>query len=197
MERVTGIEPALEAWKASVLPLNHTRDWSGRQDSNLRHPAPKAGALPNCATSRRYTAASIIAEESKSAGKTFLSDQLLPPALSFRDRPPPWPHLPASTDLPFRPPCPPPPRWPFPAAPDIRASFPNKICTPTTTFDPIHQGHCNHSQIRTTLFHVKYHLTGYTKHTVSNCAQQLSSGMRLRALSGKRILIRRKGGRTP
>ena len=26
--------------------------WSGRQDSNLRHPAPKAGALPNCATSR-------------------------------------------------------------------------------------------------------------------------------------------------
>ena len=53
LERVTGIEPALEAWKASVLPLNHTRDWSGRQDSNLRHPAPKAGALPDCATSRR------------------------------------------------------------------------------------------------------------------------------------------------
>ena len=25
---------------------------SGRQDLNLRHPAPKAGALPNCATSR-------------------------------------------------------------------------------------------------------------------------------------------------
>ena len=25
MERVTGIEPASEAWKASVLPLNHTR----------------------------------------------------------------------------------------------------------------------------------------------------------------------------
>ena len=44
LERVTGIEPALEAWKASVLPLNHTRDWSGRQDSNPRHPAPKAGA---------------------------------------------------------------------------------------------------------------------------------------------------------
>ena len=29
------------------------RKWSGRQDSNLRHPAPKAGALPDCATSRR------------------------------------------------------------------------------------------------------------------------------------------------
>ena len=56
LERVTGIEPALSAWKAEVLPLNHTRIckdcWSGRQDLNLRHPAPKAGALPNCATSR-------------------------------------------------------------------------------------------------------------------------------------------------
>ena len=69
VERVTGIEPALEAWKASVLPLNHTRDWSGRQDSNLRHPAPKAGALPDCATSRN--SAESIAEPSltsKSAG---------------------------------------------------------------------------------------------------------------------------------
>ena len=27
-------------------------EWSGRQDSNLRHPAPKAGALPGCATPR-------------------------------------------------------------------------------------------------------------------------------------------------
>ena len=26
--------------------------WSGRQDLNLRPPAPHAGALPNCATSR-------------------------------------------------------------------------------------------------------------------------------------------------
>ncbi len=26
--------------------------WSGREDSNLRHPAPKAGALPGCATPR-------------------------------------------------------------------------------------------------------------------------------------------------
>ena len=25
LERVTGIEPALKAWKALVLPLNHTR----------------------------------------------------------------------------------------------------------------------------------------------------------------------------
>ena len=30
--------------------------WSGRQDSNLRPSAPKADALPNCATSRFYLA---------------------------------------------------------------------------------------------------------------------------------------------
>lgn len=54
LERATGIEPASSAWKAGVLPLNYARKiWSGRQDLNLRHPAPKAGALPNCATSRR------------------------------------------------------------------------------------------------------------------------------------------------
>ena len=28
------------------------RYWSGREDLNLRHPAPKAGALPGCATPR-------------------------------------------------------------------------------------------------------------------------------------------------
>ena len=49
-----GIEPTTSAWKAEVLPLNYTRKkiWSEWQDLNLRHPAPKAGALPNCATPR-------------------------------------------------------------------------------------------------------------------------------------------------
>lgn len=54
-----GIEPTTSAWKAEVIPLNYTRiispaltNWSERQDLNLRHPAPKAGALPNCATPR-------------------------------------------------------------------------------------------------------------------------------------------------
>src|SRR5258708_23313194 len=28
-------------------------DWSGREDLNLRPPAPKAGALPGCATPRQ------------------------------------------------------------------------------------------------------------------------------------------------
>ena len=56
MERATGIEPASSAWKAGVLPLNYARKiWSGRQDLNLRHPAPKAGALPSCATPRKGT----------------------------------------------------------------------------------------------------------------------------------------------
>ena len=58
---------------------------------------------------------------------------------------------------------------PFPSAPALRASLPNEIGGPLTTFNPIHQGHHNHSHIRTTFFYVKYHLTGYTEYTVSNC----------------------------
>ena len=34
-----------------------SKDWSGRKDSNLRPPAPHAGALPDCATPRPKTAA--------------------------------------------------------------------------------------------------------------------------------------------
>src|SRR2546425_8864433 len=30
--------------------------WSGREDLNLRRPAPKAGALPGCATPRHHPA---------------------------------------------------------------------------------------------------------------------------------------------
>src|SRR5262245_26580851 len=33
-------------------PVGQTRRWSGQQDSNLRPPAPKAGALPDCAMPR-------------------------------------------------------------------------------------------------------------------------------------------------
>ena len=32
---------------------NSLGKWSGREDSNLRPPAPKAGALPDCATPRQ------------------------------------------------------------------------------------------------------------------------------------------------
>ena len=40
---------------APSAPANDSSElsWSGREDSNLRHPAPKAGALPGCATPRK------------------------------------------------------------------------------------------------------------------------------------------------
>ena len=37
--------------KESFRPLGF--NWSGRQDLNLRPPAPHAGALPSCATPRQ------------------------------------------------------------------------------------------------------------------------------------------------
>jgi hypothetical protein len=42
----------------------HPERWSGRADSNRRPPAPKAGALPDCATSRRpkYTIGVLLLE---------------------------------------------------------------------------------------------------------------------------------------
>jgi hypothetical protein len=33
-------------------PVYSIDDWSGREDLNLRPPAPQAGALPGCATPR-------------------------------------------------------------------------------------------------------------------------------------------------
>jgi hypothetical protein len=57
-----GSNPRHSAWKADALPTElHppatpcrlAKPWSGREDSNLRPPAPKAGALPGCATSRQ------------------------------------------------------------------------------------------------------------------------------------------------
>ena len=35
-----------------VIPKRPHNNWSGREDLNLRLPAPKAGALPGCATPR-------------------------------------------------------------------------------------------------------------------------------------------------
>jgi hypothetical protein len=37
---------------ADKAPVRPSEVWSGREDLNLRHPAPKAGALPGCATPR-------------------------------------------------------------------------------------------------------------------------------------------------
>ena len=64
VERATRIELAQPAWKAGTLPIElhpqvlhrsaitRSHHLSGRRDSNSRPPAPKAGALPGCATSR-------------------------------------------------------------------------------------------------------------------------------------------------
>src|ERR1700722_2430606 len=38
---------------AAGILFPRRRDWSGRGDLNSRPPAPKAGALPGCATTRR------------------------------------------------------------------------------------------------------------------------------------------------
>ena len=38
--------------KGYVFQRNPSFCWSERHDSNMRHPAPKAGALPSCATLR-------------------------------------------------------------------------------------------------------------------------------------------------
>src|ERR1700732_3370754 len=35
------------------MPVTRRKDWSGRPDLNRRPPAPKAGALPGCATPRQ------------------------------------------------------------------------------------------------------------------------------------------------
>ena len=43
--------------KYLIITENYTDSevgvWSGWRDSNSRHPAPKAGALPDCATPRK------------------------------------------------------------------------------------------------------------------------------------------------
>jgi 4'-phosphopantetheinyl transferase len=45
---------------AAAIAWRRSAAWSGRQDSNLRHPAPKAGALPDCATPRRMRALGFL-----------------------------------------------------------------------------------------------------------------------------------------
>jgi hypothetical protein len=48
------------SWETNEITIRGTKTgdywfyWSGREDLNLRPPAPKAGALPDCATPRHF-----------------------------------------------------------------------------------------------------------------------------------------------
>ena len=62
MARLRGLEPLTHGLEVRCsIRLSYRRKsiekseyvWSGREDLNLRPPAPKAGALPDCATPRR------------------------------------------------------------------------------------------------------------------------------------------------
>ena len=46
-------EPKIYGQKERSFPHGKLLSWSGRQDSNLRPPGPKPGALPDCATPRK------------------------------------------------------------------------------------------------------------------------------------------------
>ncbi len=58
MARPAGLEPATIRLEGGCsIQLSYGRkvnpeNWSGQRDSNPRHPAPKAGALPDCAMPR-------------------------------------------------------------------------------------------------------------------------------------------------
>jgi hypothetical protein len=52
LERVTGIEPALSAWEADVLPLNYTRAWALGPSSDTL-PSPAARCDPSAASTTR------------------------------------------------------------------------------------------------------------------------------------------------
>ncbi len=54
MVRLAGLEPATLGLEGRCsIQMSYKRVvWSGKRDSNPRHPAPKAGALPDCAIPR-------------------------------------------------------------------------------------------------------------------------------------------------
>ena len=55
-------------------------NWSGREDSNLRPPAPKAGALPDCATPRRGTPHNSVAADAIPSDRLRAIDAARPAA---------------------------------------------------------------------------------------------------------------------
>ena len=67
LARLSGLEPLTYGLEVRCsVPLSYRRvalrfgvNWSGREDLNLRPPAPKAGALPGCATPRRIVRSDV------------------------------------------------------------------------------------------------------------------------------------------
>jgi hypothetical protein len=67
LARLSGLEPLTYGLEVRCsVPLSYRRValrfgvvWSGREDLNLRPPAPKAGALPGCATPRRLVRSDV------------------------------------------------------------------------------------------------------------------------------------------
>src|SRR6516164_8483742 len=51
-DRVPAKSTTVQQWHMCPGKLTYSNHWSGREDLNLRPPAPKAGALPGCATPR-------------------------------------------------------------------------------------------------------------------------------------------------
>jgi hypothetical protein len=81
-----------------VLPVPRDftfEKWSGRQDSNLRPPAPKAGALPGCATPRS-TDLDFTVFQAPSASAARASTSELQVSVPRRSSPMTWPARPAT-----------------------------------------------------------------------------------------------------
>ena len=77
----TGLEPVLPPWKGDVLTAwpRGLEFWSGWQDSNLRPHAPKARALPDCATPRQ----GLLGRRSHSDMRHYIIDSPLCQYSSF------------------------------------------------------------------------------------------------------------------
>ena len=52
MERATGIEPASEAWEASILPMNYARNSSSRRNRPVDHIVIDDGLATSCPAPR-------------------------------------------------------------------------------------------------------------------------------------------------
>ena len=62
----------------SVIARDFAGNWSEREDSNLRPPAPEAGALPDCATLRPWGGVKRFCRESQGGSGEFAAIRAAP-----------------------------------------------------------------------------------------------------------------------